>query len=856
VLVRRSYLSQAALAALGIGCGVHSPVAPTSPGIPAKGQSTECASARAQRDRVRALLSEGRLDRSLRVIAAANAACPDEAPTTWGDEARTLADIGRYADAIALAETIEATPRATEEAREAARYARSVASRQQASNSDGESAPIPSGDALCCAGVEAKQAGDLPQSRRLFDRAIEALKLETGESSITSTVFDGFGNFYSRGSVTTPRPIAWSSDGAWLATMDRDDVVLFEARTWQPRRRLRGHGSWVTALAFSPDGKFLAAGSEDGTVCLWSFSASPAVARVLPATGRVYAVLFSPDSARLAVTSEKVAVWPMAASAGPRIFEDPLWDRPVFAPDGKSLAIGDELWELDTSSPPRPLRSDGKPVFAAFWPRMDTLVVWTERTKDRQLSGLASWNLDPKTQPRMAPPLKGGAVRGRPAFTSDGQALAYWFSSSDEFIDSAAPGPLRARALAQSKEQVLDPDAPDPSLAMSAGAHPMLAAADEGGVRVWSRNGDRWSSPVVLGKRFSVAVTSLAFSPDGEAFAAGLVEDGTVSMWDLQSPASSRLFRWPGHYIAAVAFSPDSSTLAWAQGDEWALSPEGDVQSVSLRSQASPRTAQFADQVRSLDGRRQALASPSGTRAGTTEAGAVLTLLDDWPTAVVDFSTDGDTVLGASNDGRVVSLWTFGSQLPPTALNVRRTVCSADGKQLVVAFPYLPDSHDYFWTLRETVYLWTLRETSQVSWSGWPGCSALPRTPETLPPSLFQVSDADLHALRGHSDEVTSVAFAPSGRFLATSSNDGTIRLWSLPEGKLAMTVHRGGGPTWGTVAITPDGHVAFEGQDARQRILCSIGSLTYPLDLCEERALVPDLITKVFTGDDSWRRP
>ncbi|MBI2933925.1 MAG: hypothetical protein HYY16_19950 [Planctomycetes bacterium] len=48
----------------------------------------------------------------------------------------------------------------------------------------------------------------------------------------------------------------------------------------------------------------------------------------------------------------------------------------------------------------------------------------------------------------------------------------------------------------------------------------------------------------------------------------------------------------------------------------------------------------------------------------------------------------------------------------------------------------------------------------------------------------LQQEPVPLHTLKGHEKDVTSVAFAPDGKLLASGSYDGTVRLWDLATGK------------------------------------------------------------------------
>ena len=80
-------------------------------------------------------------------------------------------------------------------------------------------------------------------------------------------------------------------------------------RLWNPATRQpagaplpaeAGQGSQINAVAFSPDGKLLAAGDDDGTVRTWDRATRRAIGAPLNGDPRVLGVAFSPDGKLLA----------------------------------------------------------------------------------------------------------------------------------------------------------------------------------------------------------------------------------------------------------------------------------------------------------------------------------------------------------------------------------------------------------------------------------------------------------------------------------------------------------------------------------------------------------------------------
>jgi WD40 repeat protein len=202
---------------------------------------------------------------------------------------------------------------------------------------------------------------------------------------------------FAPGPLGRPNPVyavAFSPDGKTLATGGGTyaevphvplpgEVKLWDVETRAAKAILRGRPLHIHAVAFSPDGKSLAAGCglipavfkeiksfddippqeeldrELGEVTVWDLASGKGRTFFRGQTGRIRAVCFSPDSKALAAGGRDgtIRIWDVASGQERACLQESRHcvNAVCFSPDGKTLASaqdgprdGVKLWDMST----------------------------------------------------------------------------------------------------------------------------------------------------------------------------------------------------------------------------------------------------------------------------------------------------------------------------------------------------------------------------------------------------------------------------------------------------------------------------------------------------------------------------
>ena len=598
----------------------------------------------------------------------------------------------------------------------------------------------------------------------------------------------------------------FSPQQGFFATAGRGNMIyiwkledVLHSPQARPLRSVESPGVDISALRFSPDGKWLVSSSFDGVLSIWKADQLPdlSLQQSFQQSDALLSADFSPDSRKFITASRNhlLSLWQLEESwtlesqstdlAAPvqsvrfspdgrfiaagtngetsRLFLWSSYDLSqinfsltlssgirslAFSPDLSYLAAGDQsgnimLFDPQAARPnPRVLEAHHDLVVGLSFSPDQTWLASSSRDKTVKLWFLR--DLEDQNLPRSL------SLRGHEDKLAEGLVfspagdylLSTGWDNAARLIDMTLPGPDLA---------ILPLNSPARSIALSPRADHLALGDLQGHVYLYPFN--HLNMPATLLGKHASWVEHLAFSTDGTKLVSSSDDSNggehTAVVWNLElNPPEKGILKTQQGTVYSASFGPQNTLLATAGEDHsvalWNLA-KPDLPKILGKSEGiitdldfQPNKQLFASS--SFDGHLELFDIHSESSRHRLDLGEQL--------RAVAFSPDGHYVAAAS--------WQGGAflqeleRLDQAALKIP----SETGSSYALAF-----SHDSEW-------LAIGNDDATI----------------TLTRSQTPLETLTLH---GHSDIVWSLSFSPDNQWLISASADGSLRYWQLSFDKV-----------------------------------------------------------------------
>ncbi|MGB7440066.1 MAG: NB-ARC domain-containing protein [Coleofasciculaceae cyanobacterium] len=567
---------------------------------------------------------------------------------------------------------------------------------------------------------------------------------------------------------------AFSTDGKLLATGIDNEIWLWQVADNRQLLSCTGHVSWVHSVAFSPEERILASGSNDQTIRLWDVNTGQCLKTLRGHTGCIYSIAFSPDGRILASGSndQTVRLWDISTGQCLNVLSGHSNHllSVIFSPDGQTLISSSEdqtvrLWQVQTGECLRII---------------ETHINW-----------ILSVALSPDGQTL--------------ATGSDGKTVKFWDITTGECLKTLADCNSYVWAIDYS-HQVNNVNNPDRQI--------LATGSEDKTVRIWD---------AVMGECLQTLqghtdrVWLVLFNPDGSTLLSAS-ENQTVKLWDVQTGQCLRTLESYSNSVLSVAFSDDGQLIASSGQDQqvrlWDVAREECIKTM----QGHTNIVSIVTFAPKLD-ERLILASGSDDctiRIWDGYTGECLRTIwghSSWVQSL-SFSANGQILASASRD-YTVKLWDWQTgeclqTLTGHTHRVKSVAFSRDGKTLVSGSD---DKTIKLWEVSTGKCIQTFPSHQDgvlaVAFSSCGGRLAS-GSGETI--KLWDISTGEcLQTLVGHTHRVRSVVFSPDGQTLASASDDETVKLWQVRTGKNFRTLQGHLKEVW-SVVFSTDGQTLASG--------------------------------------------
>ncbi len=338
-----------------------------------------------------------------------------------------------------------------------------------------------------------------------------------------------------------------------------------------------------------------------------------------------------------------------------------------------------------------------------------------------------------------------------PTLEMDDQVYACRYSSNNEWLAVSTSNKInlyRAKTL-ELKSTLTEHSGKVWSIDFSSDKQTLASGSADKKVMLWDIGSGEKKEELT---EHDAGVKSISFSQSGKLLASGS-EDGKVVLWDVKNKAVLHRFECE-RQVNSVSFSPNNEFLA-------AGSSDGTVKLWNVNTKESHGSFEGHDEVVEsvkFSPNNEFLASGSRDRAiklwKVRDAREFHTFKGhhSWVTSV-DFSKDSKVLTSGSRD-KTVKIWSLESKKILHTLEGHNGGVSSvsflkDERAVYPKYETLASgSHD------KTVRIWKVEREE-----------------------VFPISTE-------HNGQVSSVNFSPDGKFLASGSEYGIIKIWSVGNGK------------------------------------------------------------------------
>jgi len=562
----------------------------------------------------------------------------------------------------------------------------------------------------------------------------------------------------------------------------------------------------TSAVAFSPNGRFIINAHDYGGMCLWEVDTGYLIRSFV--TPLVRCVAFSPDGQHVISGHKHLSIWDI--STGRCMQNFPHFGGDIssvsFSPDGKHVLSGDSdglirLWDTNSGNFIRTFESkqDNYVASLAFSP--DGRLVLSS---SGPYSDCSLWDM--KTGVQIT------CWKGRCCFNVDGQIMSVGYDDVLRVWDVVSDGcfvfnlNVLPSEICLSRELVLEGLASRiEGIYPNANGNQAVTVSCDGFIQIW----DTYTAECLSTSEIE-QVYFLGMSPtDRQAITWDYCD--AINLWDLESGECLQKF--------AVGFNCIVNCTSSQNGNNLLIClQEGSFELLDLQCQSVTYFYSRPDCLLSFALNDKGIVALSRSKFSQPylpgldlrisfsedipfqlcdiNSGKCLHILEghDGDVISITFSPDGKKMLSGGEDCNL-RLWDVSTGECLKILEGHSHEVSAVAISPCGTFA-LSGSCDH------TVRLWDLAQghcikellghtASIISIAFSPDGTLIISGSDDETIRLWNCEGLLLHVLQGHSDYVTSVAFSSDSTKILSASNDSTIRLWEVETGN-ALQVFKG----------------------------------------------------------------